>query len=577
MIKKEYIIIKMPKIFFHINIIFIILYLNIYIFPHIHCGISIAQPAELANKFFNSDIEAVYGNFGSIDLGFEALGSIWIKPQTEKSNLSPNYACESLQDIKILKDNYNFADFNVVLVDKGSCSFPKMAKEVEKIGGDMILIINNEPGSVSGYKVTNDDGRGNEVSIPVAMISYNDGKAIMDYIINHPKQNVYLNIEIGMNQRNKVKIDLFTHILNLETYKFLTEFQSYFYKLDKYIEMNIYYLTPKLEGLIQSKKLSDCLNDGLFCQKNTNTNINKDITGIDLIYESLYHQCLFQRSKKSYFKIISQYSEMCLTKEQYSNFCGLDLFNADMREIIMDCVFNSFGNSDYEKKWKKPEEIKSKLDTIKSNTNTILVNNRLKEMQFNVNSYPDIYINDIKYSQRFSSMYVFGAICTAFNPMPTPCKDYILRPTNIEKEGIPWYDIVLIILAIILINSVLYYCIRRCVIKRLNERINVDENDLSGQINSVISSYFSLKDMHKKNLEYDDDDDEEKLNQNSKINNISNIETIIDKEEDNLKDEQENNSKLIISNTIDKDNIDNNINNNKKDEEEEKENEKKEE
>ena len=42
-----------------------------------------------------------------------------------------------------------------------------------------------------------------------------------------------------MNQRNKVKIDLFTNILNLETYKFLTEFQSYFYKLDKYIEMNI--------------------------------------------------------------------------------------------------------------------------------------------------------------------------------------------------------------------------------------------------------------------------------------------------------------------------------------------------
>ena len=563
----------MPKIFFSINIIFIIFYLNIYIFPYIHCGISIAQPEELANKFFNSEIEAVYGNFGSIDLGFEALGSIWIKPQTEKSNLSPNYACESLQDIKILKDNYNFADFNVVLVDKGSCSFPQMAKEVEKIGGDMILIINNEPGKISGYQVTNDDGRGNEVSIPVAMISYNDGKAIMDYIINHPKQNVYLNIEIGMNQRYKVKIDLFTNILNLETYKFLTEFQSYFYKLDKYIDMNIYYLTPKLEGLIQSKKQSDCLNDGLFCQKNPNTNINKDITGVDLIYESLYHQCLFQRSKKSYFKIISQYSEMCLKEEKYSNFCGLDLFNADMREIIMDCVFNSFGNSDYKKRWKKPEVIKKKLDAIKTNTNTILVNNRLKEMQFNINSYPNIYINDIKYDQRFSSMNVFDAICRAFNPKPQPCKDYIIRPTNIQKEGIPWYDVVLIILAIILINAVLYYFIRRCVIKRLNERINVDQNDLSGQINSVISSYFSLKDMHKKNLEYEDDDDEEKLNQNNKINEISNIETIIDKEEDNLKDEQENSSKLIISNKIDNNNIDND-NNNKEDEEEEKEKEK---
>ena len=562
----------MPKIFFPINISFLILYLIIYIFPYIHCGISIAQPAELANKFFNSEIEAVYGNFGSIDLGFEALGSVWIKPQTEKSNLSPNYACESLQDIKIIKNNYNFADFNVVLVDKGSCSYPQMAKEVEKIGGDMILIINNEPGSISGYKVTNDDGRGNEVSIPVAMISYNDGKAIMDYIINHPKENVYLNIEIGMNQRNKVKIDLFTNILNLETYKFLSEFQSYFNKLDKYIDMNIYYLTPKIEGLVQSKKNSDCLNDGLFCQKNTNTNINKDITGVDLIYESLYHQCLFQRSKKSYFKIISQYSEMCLKKEKYSNFCGLDLFNGDMREIIMDCVFNSFGNSDYEKKWRKPQIIKRKLDTIKGNTNTILVNNRLKELQYNINSYPDIYINDIKYSDRFSSMYVFDAICTAFNPKPKPCKDYIVRPTNIEKEGIPWYDIVLIILAIILINVVLYFCIRRCVIKRLNERINVDENDLSGQVNSVISSYFSLKDMHKKSNGFDIDDDEEKLNQDNKINNV-------DKEEDNLKENQENNnSKLIISNSIDNDNIDkDNNDNNKKDEDEDKEKEKEEE
>ena len=234
----------MSKFFFPINITFLILYLNIYILPYIYCGISIAQPAELANKFFNSDIEAVYGNFGSIDLGFETLGSIWIKPLGGKSSFPPNYACESLQDIKIIKNNYNFADFNVVLVDKGSCSFPTMAKEVEKIGGDMILIINNEPGSVSNYKVLNDDGRGNEVSIPVAMISYNDGKAIMDYIINHPRDNVYLNIEIGLNQLSKVKIDIFTNILNLETYKFLSEFQSYFNRLDKYIDMNIYYLTP---------------------------------------------------------------------------------------------------------------------------------------------------------------------------------------------------------------------------------------------------------------------------------------------------------------------------------------------
>ena len=564
----------MSKFFFSINVTFLFLFVNIYIFPYIHCGISIAQPEALAHKFLNSDIEAVYGDFGSIDLGFEALGSVWIMPQTDssKSSLSPDYACNSLKDIKIIKDNYNFANFNVVLVDRGSCPFPQMAKEVEKIGGDMILIVNNKPGSVKDEKVTNDNGRGNEITIPVAMISYNDGKAIMDYIINHPKENVYLNIEIGLNQRNKVKIDLFTNILNLETFQFLSEFQSYYYSLDKYIDMNIYYLTPKLEGLLQSQKTRDCLKNGLFCQRNTNNNINKEINGVDLIYESLYHQCMFQRSKKSYFNIISQYSEMCLNKEKYSNFCGLDLFNGDMREIIMDCVFNSFGNSDYEKKWEKPEEIKKKLNSIKYNTNTILVNNRLKENQFSVNSYPDIYINDIKYEQRISSMYVFDTICNAFNPKPEPCQKYVVRPTNLEKEGIPWYDIILIILLIILINILLYYFIRRAILKRLNNRIDVDKNDLSGQINSVISSYFSLREMSNKHSE---DDDDEEIN-NHKTNNLGDIQKFIDNDDDNKKDEKvDHDSKLIISNSKDDDNINND--NNKKDDDDEEEKEKEEE
>jgi len=43
-----------------------------------------------------------------------------------------------------------------------------------------------------------------------------------------------------------------------------------------------------------------------------------------------------------------------------------------MKEIIMDCVFNSFGNNDYKKKWVKPEEIKSQLNSINSNQKIIL-------------------------------------------------------------------------------------------------------------------------------------------------------------------------------------------------------------
>ena len=511
------------------------------------CGIRVAQPDELANIFLNTDIEAVYGDFGDIDLGFEALGSVWIMPRdlSSKEELPSDYACKSLSNIKILRDKYNFADFNIVLVEKGPCSFPQMAKEIEKIGGDMALIINDEPGSITNYKVTNDDGRGNEVKIPVAMISFNDGKALINYIVNHPDENIYLSVEIGLNKRNKVKIDLFTNILDTETFSFLGTFKSYFDLLNNYIEMNIYYLTPKIDGLLQSQKQQDCLKNGLYCMKGTLNSKNekvKKVSGVDLIYESLFHQCIFQKSKKSYFNFIEQYSELCINTALFSDFCGLSLFNSGMREIIMDCVFNSFGNADYTKKWEKTEEIKAHLKSVNENVNTILVNNRLKESQYSVNSYPDIYVNDIKYTDRLSSMNLFDAICNSFSQKPEPCKKYGIRPTNLEKEGIPWYEIILIILFIIFVNLIIFYCIKRLIMLRINKRIDIDKNDLSGEINSVINSYFSLKEME--NRQSSDD---------KQTNDLGDVQKFMDDEEDEKNPHQPKNepgSQLIMSNNI---------------------------
>ena len=506
------------------------------------CGIRVAQPDELANIFLNSDIEAVYGDFGDIDLGFEALGSVWIMPRNinSKDGLPADYACNSLSDIQIINDKYNFADFNIVLVEKGPCSFPKMAYEVEKIGGDMILIVNDEPGSISNFKVTNDDGRGSEISIPVAMISYNDGKAIIDYIINHPKENIYLNIEIGSNKRNKVKVDIFTNILDLDTFSFLGRFKSYYDLLGNYIDMNIYYLTPKIEGLLQSQKMRDCLKDGLYCM---NSNLNtkytnlKKVNGVDLIYESLYHQCIFQKIKKTYFNFISKYADNCVNSEKYSNFCGISTFNTEMREIVMDCVFNSFGNYDYNKKWEKPDDIKRKLNYINNNVNTILVNNRLKETQLKVNSFPDIYINDIKYTERISSMHLFDSICDAFSQKPKPCLEYAMITTMVNTRGIPILEVILIILFIAFINVILYYCIKRAIINRINNRIDIDKNDLSGEINSVINSYFSLKDMENKN------------NDNNPTNDLGDVQHFMDEEEEK-ENQNEPGSQLVISNDI---------------------------
>ena len=161
------------------------------------------------------------------------------------------------------------------------------------------------------------------------------------------------------------------------------------------------------------------------------------------------------------------------------------------REIIFDCVFNSFGNAEYNNKWEDPEKIVSRLNNVKNNVNSILVNNRIKEEEFKINSYPDIYINKVKYWKRLTPMYLFDAICESFVDKPEPCKSYGIHQVNMNKRGIPWYGIVLIILLIIFINLVVFYFLRRSMIRRLNNRIKFDKNELSGEINSVISSYFN--------------------------------------------------------------------------------------
>lgn len=478
------------------------LVLNIILINLSICGIKIAHPDALSNYFLNSDIEAVYGDFGNINLGYETMGIIYIMPRDIQSlnKLPEDYACNSLSKIKIEKDIYT--NFNIVLVEKGPCSYYQMAKQVEKIGGDMLLIANNEPGEINKYKIINDDWRGYQLSIPIAMISFNDGKTIINYITNHPNEKVYLSVDIGLNNRKKPKVEFFTNILDIETMKFLGQFKSYYELLNNDIDMNLYFLTPAIDGISQKQKMKDCLKNGLYCM---NTNLYsknqylKDVDGIDLIYESLFHQCIFQTSKKSYFNFIIQHAEKCQNSEKFTNFCGLSFFNADLREIIFDCVFDSFGNAEYNNKWEEPEKIITRLNNIKNNVNSILINNRIKEEEFKVNSYPDIYINNVKYWNRVSPMYVFDAICEAFENKPEACVKYGIHQVNMKKRGIQWYEIVAILFMFVFINLLVFYCIRRNILRRINSRIQIDKNELSGDINTVISSYFNLRQVEKNN------------------------------------------------------------------------------
>ena len=72
------------------------------------------------------------------------------------------------------------------------------------------------------------------------------------------------------------------------------------------------------------------------------------------------------------------------------------------------------------------------------------------------------------------------------------------------------------------------------IMKRISSRIDVDKNDLSGEINSVISQYFSLKEMESKNSD------------DKQTNNEGDVQNFMDEEKENNKT----GSQLVMSNSV---------------------------
>jgi hypothetical protein len=71
---------------------------------------------------------------------------------------------------------------HIVMVDRGDCSFVQKARNVQKAGGHVALIINNEANVKPETVLMVDDGTGSDILIPAILISREDGEKIKQYM-----------------------------------------------------------------------------------------------------------------------------------------------------------------------------------------------------------------------------------------------------------------------------------------------------------------------------------------------------------------------------------------------------------
>ena len=110
-----------------------------------------------------------------------------------------DYACRPLTGINIEHTN-RMDRMPIVMIDRGSCTFVSKARNVQKIGGGLALIINNEEGQSVDSVIMTDDGSGSDIVIPTVMISKEDGYKIKEFLMANKEdtqllENIIVSVE----------------------------------------------------------------------------------------------------------------------------------------------------------------------------------------------------------------------------------------------------------------------------------------------------------------------------------------------------------------------------------------------
>jgi hypothetical protein len=238
-------------------------------------------------------------------------------------------------------------------------------------------------------------------------------------------------------------------------------------------------------------KIEHCISNGKYCAS-PRYDLGVD-NGKDILLEDIRQKCLFNLSYNStdkdeshmFMKYLIAYYEKCLTAVPPTfNYQCANLILEDIgyeKDKIQACVLKSF-NVDKEN------------DLLLNNENNLLEQDYEVKTKWNVKMFPTVMVNNRTILGAPSAENLLEAICAGFITKPTPCLIFFNPSVMIDTSNgdLSFGFIVFIIFLIILLNLALIYVCKRYIIKRLHER--VDNVDINGRINNVVSSYLALRD-----------------------------------------------------------------------------------
>ena len=449
----------------------------------IFCDITIIGPNELSSQFNNKPIEMIFDKIGKSSYDFYTRGELYLN--SDNSRLE---ACQNLPPInpEISNKSQESFNFKILIAKRGLCSFVQKARNAQMAGYSMIIIVNNMKTDIKDV-IMSDDGSGNDIHIPIAMISLEDGNKIIKFLEKNKTSKIIVEINFSQKKENLEKIDvkIFFSSSELRAYQLFNNLAQYIHKFDNQVNFIPIYVVHRAPFYNPDNPIRtiNCVSNGKYCYFPKETTITKD--GQAIIMEDLRQKCLYDISKKSnnlfyYFTYLKDFYSECLTKDKIVKFndnCAKSVLRT-MRYpvgVIDSCIAQSY-------------EVKDLLSNLYIDKENIILKNEYEELlKYKLTSFPAVIINNKPLNGVIKETKIINEICSLIKNKNDFC--LIMTGNGNNKKKVLVY---VLIFVLILVNIFIFFIFRKYIIERINERISQGGLDLDSRIKNVIGNYFSL-------------------------------------------------------------------------------------
>ena len=317
----------------------------------------------------------------------------------------------------------------ILMVDRGGCTFVQKVRNAQRVGAAGVIIADNaclcqysnvchsDPGHDCEIRepIMADDGSGADISIPSFLMFKQDADLVKaELMANHP-----VRMEMTWSlpaPDDRVEYELWTTPTDIISRDFQRDFKEAAVALG-----NRAYFTPQMyiydglrSGCISMEGENECYNlctnNGRYCATDPDNDLDRGISGADVVGESLRRMCIWQNYGAAngvgaeWWDYINEFMYRCNTEEYFTN-----------KQCIKDAMNHAKIDSD------KIDQCMTDSGGVEEDKENVMLEAQLTAKdKSGVVILPAMYVNRVSIRGSLEFPTVFKAICAGYLADTTP-------------------------------------------------------------------------------------------------------------------------------------------------------------